>query len=68
MVITHTTDEIIIRLPKSLNIEDIQRFLNFLSYKENSAKSKATQQDVDDLAKQVNKSWWEGNKHLFEEL
>ena len=67
MVITQTADEIIIRLPKSLNIEEIQRFLNYLSYKENTAKSKATQHDVDELARTVNKGWWEKNKHRFSE-
>ncbi len=67
MTITETSDEIIIRLPKSLNIEEIQRFLNYLTYKENTAKSKTSQAEVDELAKQVNKNWWERNKHRFEE-
>jgi hypothetical protein len=37
--------------------------LNYLRYKEIVAKSKATQEDVDELARAVNKRWWEKNKH-----
>jgi hypothetical protein len=39
--------------------------LNYLRYKEIVAKSKATQEDVEKLAREVNRSWWEKNKHHF---
>jgi hypothetical protein len=63
MTIERTTDGIIVKLPTNTNIEEIQRFLNYLRYKEIVAKSKATQEDVDELARAVNKRWWEKNKH-----
>ena len=65
MTIERTADEIIVKLPTNINIEEIQRFLNYLRYKEIVAKSKATQKDVDKLAREVNKGWWEKNKHRF---
>ncbi|GAB4488650.1 MAG: hypothetical protein OHK0019_05200 [Saprospiraceae bacterium] len=65
MTIERTADAIIIKLPTNINIEEIQRFLDYLRYKEITAKSKATQADADELAKAVNKSWWEKNKSRF---
>lgn len=65
MTIERTADGIILKLPSNINIEELQRFLDYLRYKEIIAKSKATQDDIDELAKAVNKSWWEKNKHRF---
>lgn len=65
MTIERTADAIIVKLPTNIDIEAIQRFLNYLRYKEIVANSKATQDDVDELARAVNKSWWEKNKERF---
>ena len=65
MTIERTADAIIVKLPTNIDIEEIQRFLNYLRYKEVVSKSKATQEDVDELAREVNKSWWEKNKQRF---
>ena len=65
MTIERTPDAIIVKLPTNINIEEIQRFLDYLRYKELVAKSKATQEEVDKLAREVNKRWWEENKHRF---
>ncbi|HAL80888.1 MAG TPA: hypothetical protein DCO83_00565 [Mucilaginibacter sp.] len=66
MVIERTKDEVIIRLPAYVNTDGLQRLVNFLSYKEATAKSEATQADVDELAKEVKKGWWAKNssKHI----
>lgn len=65
MIIERTSDQIIIKLPSDVNIEEIQRFLNYLRYKELSSKSKATQEDADLLAREINKNWWANNKQRF---
>ena len=65
MTIERTADAIIVKLLTNINIEENQRFLNYLRYKEVVAKSKATRDDIDKLAKEVNKSWWQENKHRF---
>ena len=63
MTIERTSDAIILRLPIDVNIDEIQRFLNYLRYKELTSKSKASQNDADELAIEVNKNWWEKNKN-----
>ena len=65
MTVERTADAIIVKLPINVDVEGIQRFLNYLRFKEITAKSKATQADADELAKSVNKSWWEKNKNRF---
>ncbi len=67
MSIEQTTDAIVVRLPLNvkLDIEEVQRFLNYLRYKELVSKSKATQDQIDELAKSVNAGWWAKNKNRF---
>ena len=66
MIIERTENEVIIRLPAYVDTEGLQRLVNLLSYKEATAKSEATQEDVDKLAKEVKQGWWEknGSKYL----
>jgi len=65
MRIERTEDEIIIKLPATVSTEGVQRLLNFLIYKELTASSQATQAQMDTLAREVNKEWWERNKDRF---
>ena len=68
MTIQHTKDEIIIRISPKINIEAVQRLLNYLTYQEATINSKAQQEEVDALAREVNKGWWERNKHRFPKI
>jgi hypothetical protein len=61
MVIERTKDEVIIRLPSYVNTDGLQKLIDYLSYKEATAKSQATQEDVDELAKEVKKGRWAKN-------
>jgi len=61
MVIERTKDEVIIRLPSYVNTDGLQKLIDYLSYKEATAKSQATQEDVDELAKKVKKGRWSKN-------
>lgn len=65
MLIERTNKEVIIRLPSYVNTEGLQQLIDYLVYKEATAKSKATQHDVDKLAKQVKKNWWAKNRSRF---
>jgi hypothetical protein len=56
------TSEVIIRLPSYVDIEGVQRLVDYISYKEATAKSKAKQADVDKLVKEIKKGWWDKNK------
>lgn len=62
MNIERTSTEIIIKLPATTEIADLQRFLDYLSYKQVTKKSKASQKDVDLLAKEAKSSWWKKNR------
>lgn len=65
MLIERTNNEVIIRLPSYVDTEGLQRLIDYLSYKEATAKSKAKQTDVDKLAKEVKKGWWKKNRSRF---
>lgn len=57
--------EIVITLSSSVDSFGLQRIIDYLKYLEVTAKSKAKQPDVDNLADEVNASWWENNKSRF---
>lgn len=62
MLIERTTDEVIIRLPAAVDTTGLQRLVDYLTYKEATVNSKATQQQVDRLARSVKKGWWKKNR------
>ena len=62
MVVERTNEEIIIRLPASVDAEDLQDFLNYARYKELTAGFAVEQKDVDKLATQINSGWWKKNR------
>jgi hypothetical protein len=65
MIIESKNNEIIIRISSDINLEDIQKSLDFIRYKEVLSKSKATQSDADNLATQINNDWWSKNKSKY---
>jgi hypothetical protein len=65
MIIERTSNEYVIRIPSFVDIEDVQRMIDLLMYKEATARSQATQEEVDDLAKEAKKGWWQANRDRF---
>jgi hypothetical protein len=65
MVIERVNNELVIRLPLFMNIDAMQRMINLISLKEATARSVATQEDIDLLAKEVNKGWWAKNRNCY---
>ena len=63
MIIERTKKEVIIRLPASVDTEDLQDFLNYARYKELTTGFKIAQKDVDKLADQINSKWWTINRN-----
>ncbi len=49
----------------SLGQEQLQSLINFAKYLEATANSKATASQANQLAEEVNESWWEKNKDRF---
>jgi hypothetical protein len=67
MIIERTISEVIIRLPATINIVDLQEMANFLRYSELTQKSKVTAKQVNSLVKEVKKGRWEkSRKRLLE--
>jgi hypothetical protein len=58
MILERTQNEILVRLPAYVDLSELQNMIDYLQYKELTAKSKATQSDVDKLSEAVNKSMW----------
>ena len=65
MTIESKDDEIVIRISSNVNLEEIQKSLDFIRYKEILSKSKGTQADVEYLAKKINNDWWSKNKNKY---
>jgi hypothetical protein len=65
MIIERTNKEILIRIPNTVDVEGAQRIIDYIRYQEVTSKSKASQEDVDNLAVEINKDWWDKNKDTF---
>lgn len=65
MLIERTSKEVIIRLSASIDTIELQHLIDYLTYKEATAHSKATQVQVDKLATDIKKGWWKNNRKRF---
>jgi hypothetical protein len=62
MIIERVKDEIIIRLPGNIKIDELQDMTDLFNYMEITRKSKSKQSDVDSLVKEIKKGRWERRK------
>ena len=66
MIIERTDKEVIIRLPSTINVDELQDMINYSRYKEISGMVAPTPQDeVDKLANEIKNNWWMENKNRF---
>jgi hypothetical protein len=65
MVLERTENEIIIRLPSVTDWSDLEAILKFIRFREIVSKSQATQDQIDQVVSEMNKSWWEANQDRF---
>jgi hypothetical protein len=67
MRIESANNEIKLTFSKNaLDITEIQSFIDYIKFREINSLSKATQEDANKLAEEINQSWWDKNKHKFE--
>ena len=66
MIIERTTNEFVIRFPFTTNSERMQDMIDYLRFKELTAGYSVAQPEVDQLAKTINRNWWEQNQSKFE--
>jgi hypothetical protein len=65
MVIEKTNNEILLRLPANMDLEVLQKIVNFLKYKEAVKNSQATELETNKLAEESKKNWWKENKAKY---
>lgn len=66
MLIERTgNNQITITLSSSVDSFGLQRLIDYVKYLEATSKSKAKQSDIDELADEINESWWEKNRKRF---
>lgn len=58
-------NEITITLSSAVDTFGLERLIGYVKYLEATSKSKAKQEDVDQLADEVNASWWQNNRKRF---
>jgi dihydroneopterin aldolase len=62
MLVERTNKEVIIRLPASVDTDDLQDFLNYARYKELTSNFHVEQKKVDKLSEQITSKWWAKNR------
>ena len=62
MLVERTSKEVIIRMPASVDTEDLQDFLNYARYKELTANLKTDQKKVDKITNGISAKWWNKNR------
>ncbi len=62
MIVERIDNEVIIRLPGSIDTTDLEEMVDYIRFKEITSKSKATQDEVDLLVKEIKKGRWVSNR------
>lgn len=57
MQIERTNKEILIRLSSETDLIGLQRILDYLKFREIASKSKASKEEIDEIASKSKKSW-----------
>jgi len=65
MIVERKNNEVIVKLDGSLDVDSLQQTLNYLRYLELGAKSKASEEQIDQLVKDVKKGWWKNCRDKF---
>lgn len=65
MIIERISNQIVIKVSPRVDTFGFQRIMDYLEYLEITSKSKATQEDADKLADELNENWWAENRQRF---
>jgi hypothetical protein len=65
MIVERTSNQIVIKVSSDVDTFGFQRIVDYLDYLEITSKSKATQEDADKLADELNENWWFKNRQRF---
>jgi hypothetical protein len=62
MIVERTKNEVIIRLPSTVDTSDLEEMVDFIRFKEITSKSKASKEKVEILLKEIKKGRWESSR------
>jgi len=65
MISERNQKEVIIKLPTSVNIGDLQGYIEYSHYNKVTSKYKAPREEINKLAVDINENWWLANKMLI---
>lgn len=65
MKVERNSEEIIIRVAADTDLTGIQQVLDYARFREIASKSKATQDQIDQMAEESKASWWRDHKSQF---
>jgi thioredoxin-related protein len=65
MILEKKNNEIILRLPASMDITVLQKIINYVKYKESIKNSQATEKQINELAEESKMTWWKENKSKY---
>ena len=65
MSIQRVNNEFLIKIPTSVDMGILQQFLDYVSIKTIASQSTASDEDILQIADDINKNWWVDNKQHF---
>ena len=65
LTVRRENETIMISIPASINNTYVEQLLNYLSVKSIASESQATDEQIIELADEINQSWWQTNKQRF---
>ena len=65
LTVRRENENILISIPASIYNSFVEQFLDYLSVKSIASESQATDEQIVELANEINQSWWKINKQRF---
>ena len=65
LTVRRENETIMISIPASINNTYVEQLLDYLRVKSIASESQATDEQIIELADELNQSWWQTNKQRF---
>ena len=65
LTVRRENETIMTSVPASINNTYVEQLLDYLSIKSIASESQATDEQIIELADEINQSWWQTNKQRF---
>ena len=65
LTVHRENETIMISVPASINNTYVEQLLDYLSVKSIASESQATDEQIIELADEINQSWWQTNKQRY---